>query len=265
MESMPQLRSMAVIVGWGPGRLRFVAVPILLGACGPEQAEDGDEIAQRYASVRCGKLEACDCESNTHLDEAECEADVLALYGEVVAATAIDVDCLRSAVNRWNTLECSEIDRTPSCDLIAEPLGVGAECRRLYHAFHDPIIVTDYCGEGLLCWEGRCVERSPELSVGDPCTPDGQCGSGDVVCIDGMCDVRRDDGDPCSDNAHCRKPVNGRSEEFLFCIGGRCGPGQVEGAECDENTPCAGSSVHCLRGTCTTVSVPMCNYADFPI
>lgn len=70
------------------------------------------------------------------------------------------------------------------------------------------------CAKGLLCrpvdlvdpdanW--TCQTTSPYPSKGEPCGPDGECEYGEehIICINGLCQPERQDGETCTNDNDC--------------------------------------------------------------
>lgn len=140
-----------------------------------------------------------------------------------------------------------------ACDLLAEDAccegycadrgdGRGACMPRAIDG--TPCAVADECQSGV-CEETICGgPEDPECHpAGEPCVTNDDCCHG-VVCLAGTCDVLREDGEDCDQDAQCR---HGECNSSGFC--GEEAPSCVpEGEECGRRFHGAPDAMPCCEG-----------------
>ena len=237
-----------------------LACSALVG-CNDRVGGHDEDTIERYAKARCQQLQACGCASDSYGSQEECQADLGGLVRDLSASRTIDSECLANATAVWEGMHCEQPRDAVPCNLVAKRVGLGGACLPQGDPIHDIVVHVNDCEEGLTCWNGRCVEPAPDLSGGDPCTPDGRCGSSELACISGTCTPRRGPGDACSAHDECLKGPY--AEDFLFCLNDVCAQGRPEGAACSEVVPCAPTEAQCVAGRCVAFDAYACRFNSF--
>jgi hypothetical protein len=116
---------------------------------------------------------------------------------------------------------------------------------------HD--VLAPVCAPALLCGpEQTCV---PEPEPGEPCVVD-QCGYTTFCNEQGICELPRANGEPCSFNGQCQS---------RYCPSGVCEALPAEGEPCPQTGTCApGLACDPDSGTCQVAPPYLCKNWDPP-
>ena len=101
--------------------------------------------------------------------------------------------------------------------------------------------------------------ESEERQEGEPCSPAGLCGTGDLVCFEGRCDPPHTLGEPCESPATCD---HGPSAD-LYCIERVCVAQKNDGEPCQDDGECL--SHLCLGARCTVPPALVCLSAELEL
>lgn len=234
--------------------------------CLETTAEQAADFATNYARALCQKMWSCDSNATIAMfaslggwtDEESCVNSVLA--ANMTAAQA------RAAVNN-GSMKLNSCAATACLEEIEELNCYDAETpmRENYVPFIDscyqalagnlstgqPCTINGQCGTGEFC------QPDDEQDVcGGSCADvglygSGQCGDiicrGDQYCVpdNDVCVSRHADGESCEEDYHCKY----NSE----CVDGQCAPivsGLGEGSTCDLSTALCEFGLICVGGTC---------------
>lgn len=248
-------------------KLRTPALLLLLVSfpgCKPEDAA----LRTDLFSAGCAQLFSCGCSDYEFVDAAQCEQIYAVQYAGVVgsaeaAGLTVDEGCLQKD-NFYITLACKK----PS-DLPDEPV-TPAECSycSLAHgtvALDQPCV--DYgdlsdCAQGLLCFDGVCVDPCAKLKAGESCgyafdnCEDGLFCDFDNVCAKVAAEGEPCDGPPCADGLVCAYD--------LMTESGECRTPRGQGQDCSGNDCAAGLVCSLDSGTCESLpgDGEPCDFSD---
>ena len=219
------------------------------GACGPSIDEDNtpelpSEEGRRYAGALCEAIETCGCAKSFDSVDA-CETEYHARFDKLLeAGFEVARECFDAWLDDINADPCGEQVSPPTasfpCGSLRRGKKKGAACEA--HLGLVPLgvevfpLLADECGDGLTCFDARCVETPPGtwtlLGAGDPCgaTYADRCPWRVMYCdaTEGVCSDRK-------------------------ALGAECSPGECEGCEGDggESLYCQGATPS-SPGTCAT-------------
>lgn len=242
-------------------------------ACGPEVARRD---SQRYAETFCASITQCDCAPRW--DDADaCERDVLARMETLLDQDGVHVDreCFDRGLERMRADPCATPGEwwlgntsAPVCAGVVSDRDLGEPCAE---AAMVPGLAYWPCSAGTHCSnvEHVCVDLLTPLldkDTDDSCDPtlDFACNLKDYCNLDGVCQRKAIEGEPCSDYG---------CEPGLYCAGahdigeGVCARKLTEGEACDPEDfdPCDADELDCNYTTRRCAPVDSCRVLELPL
>lgn len=213
----------------------------IVGTCRQTVCQQGDEGCACFANLTC----------NTTSDGTRLLCDSGLCVPPACAQGTLGCGCFNGNVCE-SGLFCSTDSGTPRCELPGCVLGeAGCGCKA------DLSCDESASGQALVCQGAVCVEptcRAGEIDCG--CRPDLSCDGG-LVCAQGTCQVARSAGtlgQPCFPDGNCLTSDLMCDGTDSTCQSNTCARGEAD-CGCRTDGTCAqsddGRAVLCVQGTCS--------------